>query len=117
MGAAIAELKEAPGYVLTFNGFHAPGCVVDLSTAPMQLLARCHEAVNGTPPESYACTGTTDVRLFQLGAGIPSTCYGPKAQRIHALDECVELASMQRVAEVYALFIAGWCGLEKDGPA
>ena len=53
------------------------------------------------------------MRLFQLGAGIPSTCYGPKAQRIHALDECVEIASMQRVAEVYALYIAEWCGVGK----
>jgi len=109
--AAIEELKEAPRYTLTFNGFHAPGCVVDLDTAPMHLLARCHEKVNGAPPLPYAATGTTDVRLFQLGAGIPSTCYGPRAQRIHALDECVELASLRRVAQVYALFIAEWCGL------
>ena len=111
VAAAIAELPEGPKFTLTFNGFHAPGCVVDMNTAPMQLLSRCHESINGAPPEAYACTGTTDVRLFQLGAGIPSTCYGPKAQRIHALDECVELASMQRVAQVYALFIAQWCGV------
>ena len=78
----------------------------------MQLLAQCHERVNGSAPVSYAATGTTDVRLFQLGAGIPATCYGPKAQRIHALDECVEIASLKRVAQVYALFIAEWCGVE-----
>ena len=77
----------------------------------MKLLARCHTEVTGSAPASYAATGTTDVRLFQLGAGIASTCYGPRAQRIHALDECVELASMRRVALVYALFIAEWCGL------
>jgi acetylornithine deacetylase len=111
--AALAELPEPPKHTLTFNGFHAPGCVVDLDTAPMQLLAQCHEGVNGAAPVSYPCTGTTDVRLFQLGAGIPSTCYGPRAQRIHALDECVELASMQRVARVYAMFIAQWCGLAR----
>lgn len=110
--AAAAELPEPPGCTITFEGFHAPGCVVDLTSEPMQLLSRCHAAVHGTPPVSYAATGTTDVRLFQLGAGIPSTCYGPTAQRIHALDECVEIASMQRVAQVYALFIAEWCGVE-----
>ena len=112
--AAVAELPEPPQCRVTYEGFHAPGCVVDLESAPMQLLKRCHTAVNGAPPVSYAATGTTDVRLFQLGAGIPSTCYGPNAQRIHALDECVEIASMQRVAEVYALFIAEWCGLAKN---
>ncbi len=110
--AAVASLPEPPQCTVTFDGFHAPGCVVDLESAPMQLLARCHTAVNGSAPVSYAATGTTDVRLFQLGAGIPSTCYGPRAQRIHALDECVEIASMQRVALVYALFIAEWCGLQ-----
>ena len=110
--AAVAALPEPPGCAISFDGFHAPGCVVDLAAAPMQLLARCHAAVNGQAPVSYAATGTTDVRLFQLGAGIPSTCYGPRAQRIHALDECVEIASMRRVALVYALFIAEWCGLE-----
>ena len=111
--AAVAELPEPPKCSITYEGFHAPGCIVDLESAPMQLLKRCHAAVNGAPPVSYAATGTTDVRLFQLGAGIPSTCYGPNAQRIHALDECVEIASMQRVAEVYAMFIAEWCGVEK----
>ncbi len=109
--AAVAELPEPPKCSITYEGFHAPGCVVDLDTEPMQLLKRCHEAVNGEVPDTYAVTGTTDVRLFQLGAGIPSTCYGPKAQRIHALDECVEIASLQRVAEVYALYIAEWCGV------
>ena len=112
--AAVAELPEPPPCKVTYEGFHAPGCVVDLDSAPMQLLKRCHTAVHGAPPVAYAATGTTDVRLFQLGAGISSTCYGPKAQRIHALDECVEIASMQRVAEVYALFIADWCGLTQS---
>ena len=111
--AAVAELPEPPKCDIAFEGFHAPGCVVDLSAEPMQLLSRIHAEVNGAPPVAYAATGTTDVRLFQLGAGIPSTCYGPNAQRIHALDECVEIASMKRVAEVYALYIAQWCGLER----
>jgi acetylornithine deacetylase len=111
--AAVAELPEPPKCDIAFEGFHAPGCVVDLTAEPMQLLSRIHAEVNGAPPVAYAATGTTDVRLFQLGAGIPSTCYGPKAQRIHALDECVEIASMKRVAEVYALYIAQWCGLER----
>ena len=111
---AVAELPEPPPCRVTYEGFHAPGCVVDLDAAPMQLLQRCHTAVHGAPPVAWAATGTTDVRLFQLGAGIPSTCYGPVAQRIHALDECVEIASLQRVAEVYALFIAEWCGLTQS---
>lgn len=109
--AAVAELPEPPRCVIGFEGFHAPGCVVDLESAPLRLLARLHTAVNGVPPVTFAATGTTDVRHFQLGAGIPSTCYGPRAQRIHALDECVEIASLRRVALVYALYVAEWCGV------
>jgi acetylornithine deacetylase len=109
--AAVAELPEPPRCEVSFAGFHAPGCVVDLDAEPMRLLARVHETVNGTPPATFAAAGTTDVRHFVLGAGIPATCYGPRAQRIHALDECVEIASLKRVAEVYALYIAEWCGV------
>jgi acetylornithine deacetylase len=108
--AALAALAEPPRCEISWHGFHAPGCLVDLTSAPMQLLAQCHQAVHGAPPVAYAATGTTDVRLFQLGAGIPSTCYGPRAQRIHALDECVEIESLLRVAEVYARFTTQWCG-------
>jgi len=111
ISAALAELDNPPAYRITFEGFHAPGCEVDLNSAPLQLLARCHEMVNGAAPRIFASTATTDVRHFILAANIPSTCYGPCAQRIHALDECVELASMRRIAEVYALFIAEWCGV------
>ena len=111
---ALAELREPPSYQIMFEGLHAPGCEVDLNSAPLRLLARCHEMVNGTSPGTFASTAGTDVRHFVLGANIPSTCYGPVARRIHALDECVELASMRRIAEVYALFIAEWCGGSRD---
>lgn len=110
---ALAELHDPPTHRMVFEGFHAPGCEVDLNSVPLRLLARCHEMVNGAAPKILAATATTDVRHFVLGANIPSTCYGPCAQRIHALDECVELASMRRIAEVYALFIAEWCGVSR----
>ena len=113
--AALAELaarKEAPRCTITWEGFHAPGCEVDLTAAPMTLLADCHTQLHGSGPRAGALTGTTDLRHFILGLGIPSTCYGAHAKNIHGLDECVSLASMERVAMTYALFIAQWCGLE-----
>lgn len=58
-------------------------------------------------------TCTTDARCFYLYYGIPATCLGPKAQRIHGVDECVEMKSVMEVASTYALFIAKWCGLSK----
>ena len=109
---ALMELKEAPKCTVTWNGFHAPGCTIDLDTAPLKLLSDCHADLHGKAPASRPLTGTTDVRAFLLGLGIPCTCYGADAKNIHGLDECVELASMERVAMTYALFIARWCGLE-----
>ncbi|PTC00315.1 acetylornithine deacetylase, partial [Thalassospira xiamenensis] len=44
---------------------------------------------------------------------IPATCYGPKAERIHGIDERVSISSMMEVTEVLALFIADWCGVTK----
>jgi hypothetical protein len=40
------------------------------------------------------------------------TCYGPKADNIHGVDESVSIASMTRVASVMAQFIVDWCGVE-----
>jgi acetylornithine deacetylase len=109
--AALASLPEAPGCVVTFNGFHAPGCVIDTDSPPFALLRECHRSLHGVAPANAALTGTTDVRHFLLGLSIPSTCYGPIGERIHALDERVSLASMERVAATYAAFMVRWCGL------
>ena len=58
---------------------------------------------------------TTDARFFQIYGNIPATCYGPKAERIHGIDERVSISSMMEVTEVLALFIADWCGVTKRG--
>ena len=44
---------------------------------------------------------------------IPATCYGPEAQNIHGIDEPVSIESTLRVAQLLALFMARWCGVEK----
>jgi acetylornithine deacetylase len=75
------------------------------------MLAEVHAELRGAPAGFRNITATTDVRHFWLHGGIPATCYGPVARDIHGLDECVSLESLGRVAEVYALFIARWCGL------
>ncbi|MEC8889501.1 MAG: ArgE/DapE family deacylase, partial [Pseudomonadota bacterium] len=43
----------------------------------------------------------------------PCLVYGPVSKDIHAFDERVSLASVQRITGTIALFIANWCGLEK----
>ena len=47
--------------------------------------------------------------------GIPAICYGPRAERIHGIDERVSLRSMAEVARVLARFVLDWCGESNDG--
>lgn len=96
---------------VAYRGFHAPGCVFDLDSPAMIMLADAHEEVTGQLPERQAFTGTTDGRHFRLMTDVPVTCYGPEARNVHGVDECVSVASMLRVTTTLAQFIQGWCGV------
>ncbi|MBQ1765910.1 MAG: M20/M25/M40 family metallo-hydrolase, partial [Aquincola sp.] len=109
--ACAARLDDGLRVQFGRAGFQAPGCVYDLDSPPLQALAQAHAEVHGRPPDTLACTATTDGRHFALGTDLPVTNYGPVARAIHGLDEAVELASMQRVATVMARHIQTWCGL------
>ncbi|NVJ90790.1 MAG: ArgE/DapE family deacylase [Methylocystaceae bacterium] len=110
-------LKKPPScenvtYEIRYHGFQAEGCTMDRDHPMMTQLAKLHHEVTGYECKDLASTATTDARFFQIYGGIPATCYGPLAENIHGIDERVSLKSMIEVAEVLALFIADWCGLE-----
>ena len=94
--------------MVEFHGFRSEGHLVDLESPGVRLLERCHEDLTGSPAPHYLSTCTTDLRAFQIAGGVPGTCYGPVAQRIHGVDECVEIASIRQVMATYALFISRW---------
>jgi acetylornithine deacetylase len=98
-------------YEVSYRGFQADGLVVDMDHPMVKTLVGCHRALALEDPDTLAFTATTDVRFFHLYGGIPATCYGPAGSSIHGIDEWVSIDSMLRVATVYALFIARWCGL------
>lgn len=50
----------------------------------------------------------------QARSGIDGTCYGPVAERIHGVDECVEIASIRHVLTTYALFISRGAALAES---
>jgi len=106
-----AFLAHNPPQVV-YHGFQAEGYVLQKDTEAQRLLERCHAAVAGAALGQRVGTGTTDARFYGLYAGIPALVYGPKAENIHAFDERVELASVRRVTQSVALFIAEWCGVE-----
>ena len=107
-------LSNSPPEVV-WNGFQAEGWVLENAEVETETFAAAHDAIIGGELPEQAFTGLTDTRFYGLYYGIPSLCYGPVVENIHGFDERVELASIQRCTEVYALFIASWCGLNKLG--
>lgn len=112
VAAGDAWLSAYPPHV-DWIGFQAEGCEFDPMSELGRELASVHSAVEGGMAKNLTATCTTDIRFFNLYGNCPATCYGPRAKSIHGADECVDLNSMRRVAEVYARFIARWCGLRK----
>ncbi|MCC5882429.1 MAG: ArgE/DapE family deacylase [Halomonas sp.] len=114
-----AELGDgSPAPRVEFHGFRSEGFLVDLETPGIELLSRCHQDLLGESPKTYLSTCTTDLRAFHVSGEINGTCYGPVAQRIHGVDECVEIDSIRHVLTTYALFIHRWAQLaEKGGKA
>lgn len=105
-------LRESPPSV-SWVGFQAQGCEVDLTSPLCTELGAVHRSWRGGDPQVLRATCTTDVRHFVLHQGTAATCYGPRAEAIHGADEQVSLSSMRRVAEVYADFITRWCGVTR----
>jgi acetylornithine deacetylase len=98
--------------VVTFNGFHAEGYVLEPGSEAEAALARAHEAATGRALQSFMTAGYLDTRVHALYDRVPALCYGPVGQSIHGFDERVELASVKRITAAMALFVAEWCGVE-----
>ncbi|MBD3895053.1 ArgE/DapE family deacylase [Halomonas sp. ML-15] len=97
---------EAPQ--VEFHGFRSPGHLVDLEAPGIGLLDECHQALTGRPPEHYLSTCITDLCAFHVAGGVPGTCYGPVAERIHGIDERVDIESIRHTLKAYALFVCRW---------
>lgn len=106
-------LKANPPQV-EWVGFRAEGCLFDTDSDLGKTLRSAHKQWRGAEPEQLRCTATTDIRFFNLYYDIPATCYGPKAQRIHGVDEKVSIDSIERIAEVMCTFVQDWCKLRKQ---
>jgi acetylornithine deacetylase len=97
-----------------YDGFACPG--YELPGGPLiDAVGAAAERVYGERPGLVASTATTDARTFQLFGDTPAVCFGPRAERIHSIDERVHLPSMVQTAQTVALFVRDWCGLTEDG--
>lgn len=105
-------LRDFPPTV-EYIGFQAEGYEFNPAGDFGRVLATAHRQHMGSDPTQLVATCTTDARFFELYHNTPCTCYGPWAKDIHGADECVNIESMQRTAQVLATFIAEWCKLRK----
>ncbi|MBA2398341.1 MAG: ArgE/DapE family deacylase [Bradyrhizobium sp.] len=99
--------------IVTFNGFHAEGYVLEPGSEAEAILADAHRVATGKPLQSFMTAGYLDTRVYALYDRIPALCYGPYSENIHGFDERVSLASLKRITKTMALFIADWCGVEE----
>jgi acetylornithine deacetylase len=98
---------------VAYDGFACEGYTLDHDLPLITALSDAAEQAIGARPALIASTATTDARSFALYAGSPAVCFGPHAESIHGVDERVSLPSLLRSAQTLALFIDGWCGLER----
>lgn len=99
---------------VVWNGFLAEGWVLENADEPEAVFNDAYADVFGAGelPERNS-TALTDTRFYGLYYDIPALCWGPSARSVHGFDEKVDLASVKKVTETIALFVARWCGLNK----
>jgi acetylornithine deacetylase len=111
-------LSKNPPEVV-YHGFMGEGYALGEHDKPearaaIATLAAAHKAATGSVLQQSPVTAATDARFFGLYADTPALVYGPAAEAIHGFNERVDLESMRRVTKSIALFVADWCGLEKN---
>jgi len=111
-GALLERIRQVVAGAVTVeqDGFSCAGYAAAEGDDLVQALARAHLARSGSPAELIASTATTDARTYRF-LGVPAACLGPRAERLHAVDERVWLPSVTETAQTLALFIRDWCGL------
>jgi acetylornithine deacetylase len=79
-------------------GLVRPPFSVDPDAEVVRAAKHAAEAVTGAPGEVYGETYWMDAALIQA-AGIPTVVFGPRGQGAHAVDEWVDLASVDACAD------------------
>lgn len=110
---AIGEVVEGDAWLrahpptVRFNGFRAPGYLLEPDHPLVASLSRAHVDALGVAPPTMAMASTTDARSY-LAAGIPAVAYGPRVRDIHGIDEAVDLESIVDGARALARFLVHW---------
>jgi acetylornithine deacetylase len=91
-------LVEGIGGAEVRMGLVRPPFAVDPDAEVVQAVSRAAEALTGKPAEVYGETYWMDAALIQA-AGIPTVVFGPDGWGAHAVDEWVDLASVDACSD------------------
>jgi acetylornithine deacetylase len=112
--AAASDPRVSGGSVrVRYDGFACEGSIVPGDEPVVVALSRAYEGLHGVKPDLVPTTATTDARHF-VRHGVPAICFGPRGERIHGIDERVSLRSMLETAQVLALFVRDWSGVQEE---
>lgn len=88
-----------------------PGSEVDPSHPLIPLLSQKIESVIGEKATVTGSPFACDAFVFNEHSDSSALILGPSGANAHAPDEYVELDSLMKLIEIYALTIVDWCGL------
>ena len=106
----LEELAETSCTSIKVN-FEVQGDAFSISPGDPIIAAfqNAHQAVTGNTLSFGNKPFVDDGNSFSSVANIPALTHGPNATGAHTLEECVPVAELVRVAQVYALTAAGYC--------
>jgi acetylornithine deacetylase len=102
------ELREIAGEASVRTLFVREPMETPRDAPIVEALSRNARPLLGGPPEIVGVPYWTDAALF-AAAGIPSVVFGPGGEGAHAETEWVELADVERTAEIVLTTAAEFC--------
>ncbi|MCH8907046.1 MAG: ArgE/DapE family deacylase [Candidatus Heimdallarchaeota archaeon] len=94
--------------IIEWFGWNARPHEMDIRHPFTQLVVEENYKATKSDPIFLGGAAGLDARYF-VHQGIPAITYGPRAERIHSFDECVDIESMITVAEVMIGVIQKHC--------
>ena len=105
---------DKPVEIEWFGARWVPGAI-ELDHPLMNSLTKYFKAVTGKHPEVEAAPWGTDGGLLTQVGNTPSVVFGPGITSLaHFPDEHIEVVKILEAAEIIALTIIEWCGMEKE---
>ncbi|MGE7603764.1 peptidase [Peribacillus sp. NPDC097675] len=104
--------KEKPIELEWFGARWLPGCL-EINHPLMQALSTQYEKVMGEQPDIEASPWGTDGGYLSTVGSIPVVVFGPGETKLaHDANEYIEVDRIIETAEIIALTILEWCGVE-----